>query len=225
MVYNIFGFDYIFDISFFQLCLLASLLGLVSKFLLTYVNIDYFATGNNQILVFSLLPVTGFVITSAISNNIALSLGMVGALSIVRFRTPIKEPEDLAYLFICIAAGVGLGAGAVLATSMAIIFILVVFTIFLQFTEKKNLFPHYLTISKNKNTEIKDVDEMIKIISKFCDDQPTIRRIDYNQDSVDVLIHISLPKDNKMIEMLSTLRIKFSNTEFTVLDQSKNILT
>mgnify|MGYP001462103086 FL=1 len=82
-----------------------------------------------------------------------------------------------------------------------------------------------MTISKNKNTEIKEVDEMIKIISKFCDDQPTIRRIDYNQDSVDVLIHISLPKDNKMIEMLSTLRIKFSNTEFTVLDQSKNILT
>ena len=78
-----------------------------------------------------------------------------------------------------------------------------------------------MTISRDKNTEIKDVDDMIKIISKFCDDKPVIRRIDYNHDSVDVLIHISLPKDHKMIEMLSTLRIKFSKTEFTVLDQSK----
>ena len=82
-----------------------------------------------------------------------------------------------------------------------------------------------MTISRDKNTEIKDVDDMIKIISKFCDDKPVIRRIDYNHDSVDVLIHISLPKDHKMIEMLSTLRIKFSKTEFTVLDQSKNIIT
>ena len=102
MIYRIFGFDYIFDISFFQLCLLAALLGLFSKFLLTFINIDYFATGNNQILVFSLLPVTGFVITSAISNNIALSLGMVGALSIVRFRTPIKNPLELViYFYLC----------------------------------------------------------------------------------------------------------------------------
>ena len=125
MVYNVFGFDYIFDISFFQLCLLASLLGLVSKFLLTYVNIDYFATGNNQILVFSLLPVTGFVITSAISNNIALSLGMVGALSIVRFRTPIKNPLELVIYFYLITIGIVTNVNPNIAVNFTLFFIFV----------------------------------------------------------------------------------------------------
>ena len=125
MVYNIFGFDYIFDISFLQLCLLASLLGLVSKFLLTYVNIDYFATGNNQILVFSLLPVTGFVITSAISNNIALSLGMVGALSIVRFRTPIKNPLELVIYFYLITIGIVTNVNPNIAVNFTLFFIFV----------------------------------------------------------------------------------------------------
>ena len=88
---------------------------------------------------FPLILLTTLLVISVVKSSLALSLGLVGALSIVRFRTPIKEPEDLA-TFICIAAGVGLGAGAILATSVAIIFILVVFTIFLQFTEKKIYF-------------------------------------------------------------------------------------
>ena len=57
-----------------------------------------------------LLPVITFMITKVISGNIALSLGMVGALSIVRFRTPIKEPEELNYLFFSIAIGLAIGA-------------------------------------------------------------------------------------------------------------------
>jgi len=125
MIYRIFGFDYIFDISFFQLCLLAALLGLFSKFLLTFINIDYFATGNNQILVFSLLPVTGFVITSAISNNIALSLGMVGALSIVRFRTPIKNPLELVIYFYLITIGIVTNVNPNLAVNLTIFFVFV----------------------------------------------------------------------------------------------------
>ena len=49
-------------------------------------------------------------IIMVISGNLILSLGMVGALSIVRFRTPIKEPEELAYLFLAIAIGLGYAA-------------------------------------------------------------------------------------------------------------------
>ena len=52
-----------------------------------------------------------------VKSSIALSLGLVGALSIVRFRTPIKEPEDLTYLFLSIALGVGYGSFQILITS------------------------------------------------------------------------------------------------------------
>lgn len=65
---------------------------------------------------FLLLIPTMILIITVIKSSIALSLGLVGALSIIRFRTPIKEPEELAYIFIAIAIGLGLGANQVLPT-------------------------------------------------------------------------------------------------------------
>ena len=62
----------------------------------------------DQVIPFVLL--TTVLIISIVKSSLALSLGLVGALSIVRFRTPIKEPEELAYLFVAIAMGLGLGA-------------------------------------------------------------------------------------------------------------------
>tara|TARA_A100001234_G_C12522438_1_gene340853 strand:+ start:158 stop:802 length:645 start_codon:yes stop_codon:yes gene_type:complete len=125
MIYTLFGFDYIFDINFFRLCLLTALLGLFSKYVISLIQIDYFSSGNNQILVFSLLPVTGFVITSAISNNIALSLGMVGALSIVRFRTPIKNPLELVIYFFLITLGIVTNVDPNLSVNFTLFFALV----------------------------------------------------------------------------------------------------
>lgn len=65
---------------------------------------------------FLLLIPTMILIITVIKSSIALSLGLVGALSIIRFRTPIKEPEELAYIFIAVAIGLGLGANQVVAT-------------------------------------------------------------------------------------------------------------
>ncbi len=65
---------------------------------------------------FLLLIPAMIIIISIIKSSIALSLGLVGALSIVRFRTPIKEPEELLYIFVAIAVGLGLGANQVMVT-------------------------------------------------------------------------------------------------------------
>ena len=66
--------------------------------------------------VIPILALTTLLVITVVKSSLALSLGLVGALSIVRFRTPIKEPEELAYIFIAIAIGLGLGANQVLAT-------------------------------------------------------------------------------------------------------------
>ena len=77
-------------------------------------------------VVFLALIPTMVLIISVVKSSLALSLGLVGALSIVRFRTPIKEPEELIYLFLAIAVGLGLGAGQILATSVCFAFIILV---------------------------------------------------------------------------------------------------
>jgi len=76
-------------------------------------------------LTFSLLPITTMFITKIISNNLALSLGMVGALSIVRFRNPVKSPLELVMYFILITSGVIFGVNL----KSGILFILIVILI------------------------------------------------------------------------------------------------
>lgn len=69
---------------------------------------------------FLLLTVTTTLVISIVKSSLALSLGLVGALSIVRFRAAIKEPEELAFLFLAISIGLGLGAGQAVVTVVAI---------------------------------------------------------------------------------------------------------
>jgi uncharacterized membrane protein YhiD involved in acid resistance len=96
---------------------------------------------------FLVLVVTTTLIISIVRSSMALSLGLVGALSIVRFRAAIKEPEELAFLFLAISAGLGLGAGQALVTIVALIVILgliMLRSLFRQGPTESNL---YLTVT------------------------------------------------------------------------------
>jgi len=68
---------------------------------------------------FVMIGATTMVIITIVKSSLALSLGLVGALSIVRFRAAIKEPEELTYLFLCISLGLGLGADQVWISILA----------------------------------------------------------------------------------------------------------
>ena len=89
-----------------------------------------------------LAVLTGTVMI-VIGNNIALSLGMVGALSIVRFRTAIKEPMDIAFLFWSIAAGIVLAAGLI---PLAVLGSLFVGAVLLVFSRQKNGESPYILV-------------------------------------------------------------------------------
>lgn len=78
---------------------------------------------------FILLALTTMLIITIVKSSIALSLGLVGALSIVRFRAAIKEPEELIYLFLVIAIGLGMGADQPEITIIAFVLIMAVLMI------------------------------------------------------------------------------------------------
>ena len=81
-----------------------------------------------------LLALTTFLVISVVKSSLALSLGLVGALSVIRFRTPIKEPEELVYLFLSISIGLGYGSGQFLLT--LICFIIIIFCIYFIFNKE-----------------------------------------------------------------------------------------
>lgn len=86
-------------------------------------------SNNFNLLNVMLCLITAFIITT-ISSNIVLSLGMVGALSIVRFRSAIKDPLDVGFLFWSIAAGITTGAGLYLFAIISTFLVAVVYMLF-----------------------------------------------------------------------------------------------
>ena len=87
------------------------------------------------------------MVTLAISTNIVISLGMVGALSIVRFRTAIKDPLDLLYLFWAITTGITSGAGMYLLVVVAAIVMTVMIVLFYNKQQKGRIYilvVHYI---------------------------------------------------------------------------------
>jgi len=117
---------------------------------------------NFNIALFGLTVIATFVIL-AISSNVVLSLGMVGALSIIRFRTAIKDPMDLVFLFWAIGAGIVIGAQAyALAVIGSIIVGLVVFFTSQNFTLFSVSSPYLIIINCGFDTSENNCLEIIK---------------------------------------------------------------
>lgn len=112
-----------------------------------------------------LISMTTMLIISIVKSSLALSLGLVGALSIVRFRTAVKEPEELAYLFIAIALGLGFGAHQRVITITAFLILAGVIIVrgLLQKREENSNLYFEVTSHNPKKLELKQiVDELNK---------------------------------------------------------------
>lgn len=107
--------------------------------------------------------ITSLVII-AVTSNVVLSLGMVGALSIVRFRTAIKEPMDIAFLFWAIGAGIVLGAGLI---PLAIIGSVIIGVIIVLFSTRKiGDTPYILVVHCDGNEAEKQAFELVRESAK-----------------------------------------------------------
>ena len=120
------------SISLFDMLLaliMAFLLGLFLFFIYkkSYSGVMYSASFGVTLLVMTLITT---LLIMAVTSNVVLSLGMVGALSIVRFRTAVKEPMDIAFLFWAIAIGIVLAAGLIPLAVFGSLFIGLVLLVF-----------------------------------------------------------------------------------------------
>jgi len=95
------------------------------------------------------------LIILAVTSNVVLSLGMVGALSIVRFRSAIKEPIDIAFLFWAISGGIVLGAGLIPLAIFGSIFIGIVLVLFVN--KKSNEVPYIMVVNCEDDNSEKEV--------------------------------------------------------------------
>lgn len=126
----------------------------------------------------------------AVTSNIVLSLGMVGALSIVRFRTAIKEPMDIAFLFWAIAAGIVLGAGLIPLAVFGSVFVGVIILVFAN--RKTSDRPYIMILTcKNKAAEAVALGQIRENVKKQVLKSKTVSR-----NGIEMTLEVRLKGDN-----------------------------
>jgi hypothetical protein len=161
---------------------------------------------------------TTVLIITVVKSSLALSLGLVGALSIVRFRTPIKEPEELAYLFISIAIGLGLGANQVQATVAASLFILLVMAGIKQFNGKVKGRNLYLSVNLASGASCQ-LEELNALIAKHVS-ASDLRRFDESSEELDATYLLDIGSTQSLSNLSNELRGQYPNISITFLDQN-----
>ncbi len=199
------------------------LLSILLSTLLAWFYTQYGRSLSNRDRFAQTLPVlalTTALVISIVKSSLALSLGLVGALSIVRFRTAIKEPEELIYLFMAIAIGLGLGADQRLPTILAILVILGYLfarTVVTPRSMKNNL---YLNVqSAPTDNAFTRVNELLLKHVKTAD----LRRLDRGASSFQMTYLIACPNDTVLTALMDDMSVQLPDCEFSFVEQNNTL--
>jgi hypothetical protein len=167
-----------------------------------------------------LLALTTTLVISIIKSSLALSLGLVGALSIVRFRTAIKEPEELLYLFVAITVGLGMGADQRLPTILAVLVIfgyLFVRTLVSPRLPKSNLYLNVLApTSDNLFAQINGL--LLKHARSA-----NLRRLDRSGTTLQATYLIACPNDEVLVSLMDDLTSQVPGCELSFVEQDNTL--
>jgi len=165
---------------------------------------------------FALLSMTTMLIISIVKANLALSLGLVGALSIVRFRSAIKEPEELAYLFLAIAIGLGLGADQLGPTLLAFVLIAAVVGVKHALTRGEDEQNLLLTVSSAGPGRI-ELEEIVRSLESTCSGL-SLKRFEEREDEVEASFQIELASLEELTRSKAELRRRHPAVELSFFD-------
>ena len=156
----------------------------------TYQGVMYSSSFGTTLIALTMITT---VVILAVTSNVVLSLGMVGALSIVRFRTAIKEPLDIAFLFWSIAVGIVLAAGMI---PLAVIGSIIIGVILLVFANKKSHCNPYIVVVQ-------------------CDGYESEKAVEaFLKDKVQKCVVKSKTAQKGLVELNLDIRLKDDNTDF-----------
>ncbi|HCK54308.1 MAG TPA: hypothetical protein DIC23_13905 [Planctomycetaceae bacterium] len=196
--------------------IIGGLLTLYIRFLYRRCN-SSFSGSDSVARIFPLLTMVTIGVIAVVKSSLALSLGLVGTLSIVRFRVAIKEPEELVYLFLCIGIGLALGAEQpVLATAQVIVITAFVLGIHLT-TRTRHRQSLLLTITGDSKQQFNDTETgVISVVNELID-RYTLQRLDLEQERGQMRIAIN-SGDTNTSELVASLRERLPECEFSYVN-------
>lgn len=184
------------DLNFYNILmslLAAYVCGMIIYFVYKYFYKGVLYSHNFNILLVLVSMITAFIVLT-ISSNIVLSLGMVGALSIVRFRTAVKDPLDVGFLFFAISIGITCGASLYLMSFVCTVLISLIYILIIKLRTDTRVYLLIIKYEQRANEEV------YKVLSdlKYALKNKTV----FN-DNIELTIEMKLKSDNT--EFVSTL--------------------
>lgn len=180
-------------------------LAMITSFAVKAFYINYSLSLTGKMHIGSILPILTaivFLVIIVVKSSLALSLGLVGALSIVRFRTPIKEPEELVYLFLAIAIGLGFGAGYSLVTGLLSLFTLSI--IYFALSNKTISNVEYNLVVNWKNNTV-GYEEIFILISEHAASLKLVRYEHSEQNNNSIFI-VELKEESNLDLLCKNLK-------------------
>lgn len=207
----------VFIFSFFVCALLSYLLSLL------YVRYGH-SLSNRKAFArnFVVLAVTTMFIIAVVKSSLALSLGLVGALSIVRFRSAIKEPQELTYLFLNIAIGLGCGAGLTILTIIAFagVSLLIWFHGRSKVTSEEEGQNLYLTISSTSPGSV-DTTMIVDAIKEHCS-AIKLKRTDETPNVIEVSFYVEIDGLEQLEKAKAKVKALHPSVAVTFMDTSRD---
>lgn len=169
--------------------------------------------------VFPMLTMVTVVIIFVVKSSLALSLGLVGALSIVRFRAAIKTPEELVYLFLCIGVGLALGAEHRLLAVVAIV-VVTVFVVGRRFLERGTARPNLLLTvigDAERFLEPSEKEDVVEVLSRLTGGL-TVQRFDLEDGQVQFRANVAPAGAEETTRLMSEIKKQFPHFQVSYVN-------
>lgn len=166
---------------------------------------------------FVLMTTTTLLIITIVKSSLALSLGLIGALAIVRFRNAMKEAEELAYMFMCVSIGVGLGADQRLITLIAFPAIVAIVIARSYFSPKNDSSANlYLTISRESISKL-SIADVVNILQRHSVSS-VLKSFDERAEPMVAAFNIEFGELSQLTAAKKALQEKDSTLKIVVLN-------
>jgi hypothetical protein len=198
--------------------IVAGVLGIYLRFL--YGRCGAYASDADPITrVFPLLTIVTTGVIAVVKSSLALSLGLVGALSIVRFRAAIKEPEELVYLFMCIAIGLSLGASQPLLAAALVVVATVYVVGMHRFGRSVSTQRMMLTVTGDSERHFQSGESnVMSTVEKTVSGPCRLHRISIENGRGEVRIMLPKACADEVAGIVMKLRTALPDCEFSYVD-------
>lgn len=195
------------------------LTAILLSFLVRFYYIRYAAPMGNLGNIGNVLPILAvitFLVILIVKTSLALSLGLVGALSIVRFRAPIKDPMELTFIFLAIAIGLGTGASKHWITTVVVLLILLMDYIRIHFS-KREIHGKTLLVDIPGAQSMQIVEKLLGILNEGVNSM-RLSRLELGEANLTVVAQLDTVSERDIQTVITNIRTLNEKAKCTLFD-------